>query len=166
MFVRSAFRAAAALSGLLVAACTTSSDSEDLGVAAGFVYDGTPHAATVYGLCDNNLNYVAYWGLRYANSSGDSVSGRWLGVSVSATNVSAASWSVGDNLSTNEAEAQAGKASVLLFGVGGSKATPGARVRVTPFAGGDSVRVEGRDIVLQNGKVVNFNLVNATGCKA
>jgi len=155
---------AVAFAALTISACTTSSESDDLGVAPGFVYGDIAHAATAYGACPDGLSYVAYWGLRYANGNGDSVSGRWLGVAVSSSSLGAATWTVGTNRASDEAEAPANKASIFVGGIGGSQATAGARIKVTPFAGGDSVRIEGRDILLQNGQVVNFNLVNNVIC--
>lgn len=147
----------------LFTACTTEPESDDLAVAPGFVYADTSHTATILGMCPNNLSYVAYWSLRYARATGDSGS-RYFAVSVSATGLSASTWSVGTNISSNEAESPANKASVLLYGVSGSLVSPSARIRVTPFAGGDSVRIEGKNILLQNGRVLNFNLVNRVGC--
>jgi hypothetical protein len=150
----------------LFTACTTDPESDSLGVAPGIVYADTAHIASSYVVtCPENLSYVAYWGLRYVNANGDTISGRWLGVSVSSTSMTASTWSVGTNLASDEAESPANKASVLLFGVAGSQASSSARIRVTPFAGGDSVRIEGKDILLQNGRLLNFNLVNAVACE-
>jgi hypothetical protein len=157
----------AALAAALFAACTSSPEDDPFDTPPGttLLYSDTVHVARAWGVCQNNTTrYVAYWGLRYLDAGNDTNSFRWLGVSVSASTVTASTWAVGSNTDADDAESPAGKASVLIFGAAGSQASAAARIRVTPFANGDSVRVEGKNILLQNGKVIHFNLVNGAGC--
>jgi hypothetical protein len=154
-----------ALPFLLLTACNTPSEGDDFNIAPGIVYDDTVHIATAWGLCEGSPRTTAYGGLLYVNATGDTVSRNWLGVSLSASTANSASYAIGTNGSNDDAESPQGKASVLMFRIGGSQETAGARLRVTLFANGDSVRVEGKNILLQNGRTLNFNLTNPVLCQ-
>jgi hypothetical protein len=157
----------AALMTLGVSGCTTDPVEDEFTTApsTSIVYNDTTHVARPLGtVCDNTTRYLAYWSLSYLAPGGDTNTYRWLGVSVSAAAITTSTWSVGANADGEDAESPPGKASVLLFDVSGSQNSATARIRVTPFANGDSVRVEGKNIVLQNGKVIDFNLTNQLTC--
>jgi len=164
-FFRLGLAALFTIAVFLFPACTTSPETDDFGVEPGFVYNDTAFITTKWGLCKNATRTVSYWGLSSVKANGDTISRNWVGVSLSTMDVVSATFSVGTNGSDQDAESPAGKASILMFRVAGSLESPTARLRVSLFAGGDSVRVEGKNIVLQNGKTLNFNLTNTVSCK-
>jgi hypothetical protein len=147
-------------------ACTSSED-DGFNIAPGVSYDDTVHVAQGWGVCKNASSYTTYWGLKYANGSGDTVSTRWLGVNMNVdSSVVSATFSVGENTSPGDAAAPAGKASVWMNGVAfGSQASSTAAIKVVVLSA-DSIQVIGKGIRLQNGRVLNFNLKNGNRCGA